>query len=137
VCYQGRKNFGPLLHGIQDYKAAFLPPFSKSDHGTIFLLPEYKQRIVGEAVATRYVNRWSDQNEAYLQDARSDWDVFLSSSSDVREFTDVVTNFIATLADTTFPTFGDDSPTVHSLVSYGLSHSELILCSVRGQQQHC
>jgi len=45
------------------YKAAPLPPFSKSDHVTIFLLPEYKERIVWEAVVTRDVKRWSDQTD--------------------------------------------------------------------------
>jgi len=83
------------------------PPFGKSDHAVIFLLPKYKQRIVREAVVTRNVKQWSDHTVADLQDAALngiDWDMFLSSSSDVSVFTDVVTSFIETLEDTIVPT---------------------------------
>jgi len=60
----------------RDYKAASLPPSAMSDHGSIFLLPEYKQRIVWEAVVMREVKRWSDQTEADLQDAMINVDMF-------------------------------------------------------------
>jgi len=55
---------------------------------------------------TRGVKRWSDKIDTDLQDALSDvdWDMFRSSSSDVSEFTDVVTSFKATRADTIVPT---------------------------------
>ena len=88
------------------YTAASLTPFGKLDHAAIFLLLEYKQRIVREAVMTREVKPWLDQIDADLRDVMSDvdWDMFQSSSSDVSEFTDVVTSFIATLADTMAPT---------------------------------
>jgi len=39
------------------YKAASLPPFGKSDHAAIFLLPEYKQRIVRDAEAVSIFGR--------------------------------------------------------------------------------
>jgi len=73
VCYQGRNNFGPLLYAI---------PFGKSDHAAIFLLPEYKQRTVREAVVTREVRRWSDQVDDDIRDAMSDadWDIQADSA---------------------------------------------------------
>jgi len=37
------------------YHATSLPPFGKSDHAAIFLLPEYKQRIAQKAVVMRDV----------------------------------------------------------------------------------
>jgi len=76
------------------YNVASLPPFGKSDHAAIFLLPDYKQRTVWEAVVMREVRRWSDQVEDDMQDATSDvyWGMFRSSSSDVSKFTDVVTS---------------------------------------------
>jgi len=87
------------------YKAASLPPFAKSDNATTFLLPEDNQRIAWEAVVTMDVKQWSDQTEADHQDALIDWDMFSgTSSSDVSEFTDVVTSFKATLAGTIIPT---------------------------------
>jgi len=67
------------------YKAASLPPLGKSDHATIFLLPEYKQRIAREVGVTRDVQSWSEQTEANLQDALSDVDMFRSISSDVSD----------------------------------------------------
>jgi len=39
VCCQWRKKFGPLLYAIQERLQASLPPFVKSDHAAIFLLP--------------------------------------------------------------------------------------------------
>jgi len=39
------------------YKAASLSLFDKSDYTIIFLLPDYKQRIVQEVVVKRKVKR--------------------------------------------------------------------------------
>jgi len=54
---------------------------------------------------TSVVKQWSDQVDDDIRDATSDvdWDMFRSSSRDISEFTDVVTSFIATLADTIVP----------------------------------
>jgi len=100
-----RKNFGPLLHTIQERLQASRPPFGKWDRAAIFLLSEYKQRTLREAVVTREVKRWSDQIDVDIRDAMSDfdWEMFRSSSSDVSEFTDMVMSFIATLVDTIIP----------------------------------
>jgi len=51
--------------------------FSKSEHAAIILLPEYKQRIVREALVMREVRRWSDQVDGDIWDVVSDaeWDV--------------------------------------------------------------
>jgi len=67
------------------YKAASLPPFGKSDHAAIFLLLEYKQRIVREVVATREVDD--------IRDAMS------NANCDIIEFTDMVMSLIAMLED--------------------------------------
>ncbi len=40
------------------YKARSLPAFGKSDHAAIFLTPEYKQRVVQEALVEREATRW-------------------------------------------------------------------------------
>ena len=67
-----------------------LPPFRKSDHATIFLLQEYKQRKVREAVVTRAVRCFTALWEATLLDVLSntDWDMFQSSSDNTGEFAD-------------------------------------------------
>ncbi len=86
-CYSQLKNA---------YKARSLPAFGKSDHATIFLTPEYKQRLVQEPPVQRVVTCWSSHSEAMLQAALDDvdWDMFRASSSDVSEFTDVALSFV-------------------------------------------
>ncbi|KAK1796931.1 hypothetical protein P4O66_000895 [Electrophorus voltai] len=87
------------------YKALAHPPFGKSDHAAIFLLPKYKQRLKREAPFQREVKRWTDQSVAALQDALddADWDMFWRSTDDVSEFTEAVVEFIGKLVDNTIP----------------------------------
>ncbi|KAK1789101.1 hypothetical protein P4O66_015048 [Electrophorus voltai] len=67
------------------YKAPAHPPFGKSDHAAIFLLPKYKQRLKREAPVQREVARWTDQSVDALQDNLddADWDMFRRSTDDV------------------------------------------------------
>ncbi len=83
------------------YKARSLPAFGKSDHAAIFLTPEYKQRLAQEPPVKREVTRWSSNSEAMLQSALDDvdWDMFMASSSDVSEFTEVAVSFVNTLTE--------------------------------------
>ncbi|KAK1799610.1 hypothetical protein P4O66_000381 [Electrophorus voltai] len=74
------------------YKAH--PPFGKSDHAAIFLLPKYKQRLKREAPVQREVARLTDQSVAALQDALDDADC---------EFMEAVVGFIGKLVDNTIP----------------------------------
>ncbi|KAK1784288.1 hypothetical protein P4O66_019970 [Electrophorus voltai] len=96
-----------LLHPTykDSYKALAHPPFGKSDHAAIFLLPKYKQRLKREAPVQREVARWTDQSVAALQDALddADWDMFRRSTDDVSEFTEAVVGFIGKLVDDTIP----------------------------------
>ncbi|KAK1790955.1 hypothetical protein P4O66_014791 [Electrophorus voltai] len=87
------------------YKAQAHPPFGKSDHAAIFLIPKYKQRLKREAPVQREVVRWTDQLVAALQDALddADWDMFRCSTDDVSEFTEAVVGFIGKLVDDTIP----------------------------------
>ncbi|KAK1802700.1 hypothetical protein P4O66_021237 [Electrophorus voltai] len=87
------------------YKALAHPPFGKSDHAAIFLLPKYKQRLKREAPVQREVACWTDQSVAALQDALddADWDMFRRSTDDVSEFTEAVVGFIGKLVDDTIP----------------------------------
>lgn len=58
--------YSPFNNG---YKATFLPSFRKSDHATILLTPEYKQRLLQEALVMTQtlVRLWTAQSEAPLQ----------------------------------------------------------------------
>jgi len=52
---QGNEEGNTGVNGARFGTDRVLPPFGKSDHATIFLLPEYKQRILRETVVTREV----------------------------------------------------------------------------------
>ncbi|KAK0136904.1 hypothetical protein N1851_026926 [Merluccius polli] len=90
--------YSPFKDG---YRAKSLPPFGKSDHAAILLIPKYKQRLKQEAPVRREVTRWSDQSEASLQDAldTADWEMFRRSSDNISEFAEAVLGFIEKLTN--------------------------------------
>ena len=57
------------------YKALPRPPFGKSDHNSILLIPAFKQKLKQGAPVTRSRKKWSDNADAKLQDwfASKDW----------------------------------------------------------------
>ncbi len=50
------------------YKSLPSPPFCKSDHSSVLLLPAYRQKLKQEAPALRTIQCWSEQSDAILQD---------------------------------------------------------------------
>ncbi len=66
------------------YKSLPRPPFGKSDHSSVLLLPAYRQKLKCEAPALRTIQCWSDQSDAILQDCfdHVDWDMFPAASDD-------------------------------------------------------
>ena len=87
------------------YKSLPRPPFGKSDHSSILLLPTYRQKLKRGPVTTREVRRWSDQSDAMLQDCfdHVDWEMFRDSSGSVDEYADTVTAFIRKCVDDVVP----------------------------------
>ncbi|XP_041841970.1 uncharacterized protein LOC121640325 [Melanotaenia boesemani] len=95
--------YSPFKEG---YKAKPLPPFGKSDHTAVLLMPKYKQKLKQELAVVRKATRWTDQSEATLQGAleSADWDMFRSSAGgDIEEFTEAVMGFIGKLVEDTTP----------------------------------
>ncbi len=79
------------------YKSLPRPPFGKSDHSSILLLPAYRQKLKREAPALSTIQCWSDQSDAILQDCfdHVDWDMFRAASDgDIEAYSDSVTCFI-------------------------------------------
>ncbi|KAI4883365.1 hypothetical protein NFI96_001066 [Prochilodus magdalenae] len=79
------------------YKALPRPPFGKSDHSSILLLPTYRQKLKQALPTIREVHRWSDQSDSMLQDCfdHVDWEMFRkASNNNFNEYTDSVTGFI-------------------------------------------
>ncbi len=79
------------------YKSLPCPPFGKSDHSSVLLLPAYRQKLKCEAPALRTIQCWSDQSDAILQDCfdHVDWEMFRAASDDdIEVYSDSVTCFI-------------------------------------------
>ena len=68
-------------------KALPCPPFGKSDHNSILLIPAYKRKLKQEVPVTRSIRKWSDDADAKLQDcfASTDWNMFRDSSDGIEE----------------------------------------------------
>ncbi|KAK3530808.1 hypothetical protein QTP70_002838 [Hemibagrus guttatus] len=83
------------------YKAQSRPPFGKSNHVAIFLMPRSKQRLKQEDPVQQDVMYWMDRTVASLQDTldEADLDMFIRSSDDVNVFMEAVVGFIWKLAD--------------------------------------
>ncbi len=89
------------------YKSVPRPPFGKSDHSSVLLLPAYRQKLKREAPALRTVHCWTDQSDAILQDCfdHVDWDMFRAASDDdIEAYSDTVTCFIRKCIDDVVPT---------------------------------
>ena len=66
---RGKKTLDHLFSTHRDaYKALPCPPFGKSIHNSILLIPSYKQKLKQEVPVTRSKRKWSDDADATLQD---------------------------------------------------------------------
>ncbi|KAL6467851.1 hypothetical protein MHYP_G00235280 [Metynnis hypsauchen] len=83
---------------LEAYKALPQPPFGKSDHLSILLLPTYRQKLKRAQPTIREVHRWSDQSDSALQDCFDDTDW------DIDEYADSVTRFIKKCIEGVVPT---------------------------------
>ena len=60
------KTLGHYSNFRDAYKGLPRPPFGKSDHDSILLLPSYRQKLKQEVPVQRTVQRLSDQSESTL-----------------------------------------------------------------------
>ena len=83
MCNQSQKiSRSPDLHTQRHIQTLPRPPFGKSNHNSILLIPAYKQKLKQEAPVTRSIKKWSDEADAKLQNcfAITDWNMFRDSS---------------------------------------------------------
>ena len=107
MCNKGNKILDHLYSTHRDaYKALPWPPFGKSDHNYILLIPAYKQKLKQEVPVTRSIRKWSDDVDATLQDcfASTDWNMFWDSANEIEEYTTLVIGFINKCIDDVGPT---------------------------------
>ncbi len=117
-----------VLH-CYPYKSLPRPPFGKSDHSSILLLPAYRQKLKREAPALSTIQCWSDQSDAILQDCfdHVDWDMFRAASDgDIEAYSDSVTCFIRKCIEDVVPTktiriYPNQKPWINSDVRSALS----------------
>ncbi len=111
------------------YKSLPRPPFGKSDHSSVLLLPAYRQKLKREAPALRTIQCWSDQSDYILQDCfdHVDWDMFRAASDDdIEAYSDSVTCFIRKCIEDVVPTktiriYPNQKPWINSYVRSALS----------------
>ncbi len=111
------------------YKSLPHPPFGKSDHSSVLLLPAYRQKLKREAPALRTIQCWSDQSDAILQDCfdHVDWDMFRAASDDdIEAYSETVTCFIRKCIEDVVPTkiiciYPNQKPWINSDVLSALS----------------
>ena len=116
MCKQRKKTLDYLYSTHRDaYIALPRPPFGKSVHNSILLIPAYKQKLKQEVPVTLSIMNWSDGSDAKLQDcfASKDWKLVWDSSNGV-EYTTSVSGFINKCINDVVPTV-----TVHTR-SHGL-----------------
>ena len=53
------------------------PPFGKSDHDSILLIPVQNKKLKLEAPMTRSIKKWSDEADAKLQDCFASTDEYV------------------------------------------------------------
>jgi hypothetical protein len=102
---RGRTTIDHLYSTHRDmYKAFPRPPFGKTDHNSILLIPAYKQKLSRKYQYS--IRKWTDDADAKLQDcfASTDSNMFRDSSSGIEEYTTSVTGFINKCIDDIVPT---------------------------------
>ena len=107
MCNHRKETLDHLYSTHRDaYKALLRPPFGKSAHDFILLIPCYEPKLKQEVPVTRSVQKWSDDADATLQDcfASTDKNTFLNSSNDIEEYTTSVFGFINKCIDGVVPT---------------------------------
>jgi hypothetical protein len=96
-----------LCYGnIKDaYKSYAKPPLGTSDHNSIQLVPAYKQKIKSTKPVTKCVKSWTEDAVLELQGCFdcTNWDIFETTSTNLEEMTDVVTDYINFCVDNIVP----------------------------------
>ncbi len=104
-------------------------------HRSLLLLFTFHHRQTSiKPPVKRVVTRWSSHSEALLQAALDDvdWDMFRASSSDISEFTNVLSSYVNMLTEqstetVTIRTFSNQKPWVDRQSMMGLTNA-LIQC---------
>ena len=86
------------------YKPLLRPPFGKSDHSSILLVPAYKHRLKTSPPITRTCRCWSDESDAILQDCFDSMTEFAENSGDVNEIAEGALGLIGKVIEEVVPT---------------------------------
>jgi hypothetical protein len=78
VIPEGKELWTTFTPHSDAYKALPHPPFGKSGHNSILMIPAYKQKLKQEAPVTRSIKTFSEEADVKLHDcfASTDWNTF-------------------------------------------------------------
>jgi hypothetical protein len=87
------------------YKSYRRPPLGESDHNMIHLVPLYKSKLRRDKPVQRTVRQWISDAIDMLRGCFecTDWDIFLESSDNLDECTEVVLDYITFCEDVCVP----------------------------------
>ncbi len=87
------------------YKSLPLPPLSTTDHKCVHLIPVYRTALRRGKVVTKRVKNWTEDSSLTLLGCLdcTDWNVFVDSSRDIDELTDVVSSWVSYCEDVVIP----------------------------------
>ena len=88
------------------YRSLKRAPLGESDHNMVHLVPVYKQQLKRQKPVKRSVRSWSATAIESLRGcfACTEWEVFMDSSSDLDECTDVIMDYVKFCEDICVPT---------------------------------
>lgn len=118
------------------YKSLARPPLGSSDHNSVYLLPEYKQRIKSVKPTEKTVKVWSTDSIEKLRGCFecTDWSVFEDTATNIDELTGVITDYTNFCVDTVIPCktvkiFANNKPWISKELKSILNEKKRAFCA--------
>ncbi|ELT90693.1 hypothetical protein CAPTEDRAFT_211531 [Capitella teleta] len=104
---RGRSCLDLLYSNIKDaYKTTTLPPIGRSDHTMIPCLPTYIRKLERQKPMIKTIRQWTEDTAEQLGGcfACTDWNIFEDTTTNINEYTNVITDYIKFCEETIIPT---------------------------------
>ena len=127
------------------FKSVQLPNLGNSDHKVVHLIPSYKPVVQSNPVITKTVKVWSPEHVDQLQGCFecTKWNVFIDSSDNVSEATDVITDYVTFCENMIIPTkevkiYANNKPWITKTLKNTLNEKKVSFQSGgRGEREWC
>jgi hypothetical protein len=104
---RGRSCLDLLYSNIKDaYKTTSLPPIGRSDHTMIYCLPTYIRKLERQKAMIKTIRQSTEVAAEQLGGcfACTDWNIFDVTTTNINEYTNVITDYIKFCEETIIPT---------------------------------